>query len=117
MPTTPLYDTGQVVYLRESAAIGLIEPVRISGIMLGPDGGWLYSISASPANQAPGLYGDRRSLTNNATLWFSETELISQCDALLVAEANALKTYEQVHAQRLQICGGVPLPGETDLDG
>lgn len=104
----PLYALGDTVYLKESAALGSLEAVRIGGMMKGSTG-WLYSIqTASPSPLGSTFYGDKRSLTNGALLYFSESEFVSQCAALEIVEANLLRAYNTVHAQRIALCESNP---------
>jgi hypothetical protein len=108
--STPLYGYGQVVYLRESAALGFIEPVKISGVHLGKDG-WLYTINATLSPPSPGGFGDRRSLVNTQLLYYSEGEFVLVCDAYLLAEANAKLNYERIKTQRQALCPDNPTAG------
>lgn len=100
----PTYQEGDQVYLRESAALGFLEAVTISGIRR-INGKWAYAIRAGMARPyAATTYGDRTSLVNGATLFFTESELISVCDALDLAIANAERVLERLQAQRNSIC-------------
>jgi len=102
--SSPKYEINEVVYLKESAAIGFLESVRISGIHRFNDT-WIYTIVAGVNNpQHPPVYGDRISHVNNQTLYFSEDEFVTHCDALLLAEANALSVLKQLQSQRASIC-------------
>ncbi len=102
--STPLYDINDIVYLRESAALGFIEAVRISGVSKHHTG-WIYTLEARTAQPtAPSLYGDRISFTNRATLYFSENELLGLCDALDLAETHALSVLQKIQAQKQQYC-------------
>lgn len=113
----PKYDIGAVVYLRESAAVGSLEAVKISGIHKIATG-WVYSIAAGIAGAtAPAIFGDRITAINGATLFYTEDELLSVCDALVLVEANVLARYRSVHAQRIAICPTSINPtAGTDLD-
>lgn len=105
--STPLYDINDTVYLKESAALGFLEAVRISGIVK-QAAGWLYTIEARSAQPtAPTLYGDRIAFTNRATLYFSEDELITLCNALDLAEAHALAVLSRIQAQKQEMCGNI----------
>jgi hypothetical protein len=101
---TPQYEPGNVVYLRESAAIGHIEAVTISGLSY-YNGTWLYTIRAGRLmpTSVP-QYGDRVSMVNGQTLQFSEAELIPLCEALALAEANATIALDKIRAQRTSLC-------------
>lgn len=92
------YGIGDVVYLREPAALGQLEAVKISGVQL-VSAGWVYTISVR--NGPPdGALGDRRSGIGHQILYFSEDEFLSLHDALVLIEANALAAYNRAVAQR-----------------
>jgi hypothetical protein len=100
----PKYDINQVVYFRESAAMGHLEPVIISGMSY-YNGQWIYTIRANRALPIPvSQYGDRVNLTNGALLQFTENELVILCDALALAEANATNTLRRIQLQRVNLC-------------
>lgn len=108
--TKPLYGPGDVVYFRESAALGFIEAVKVSGVHLGKDG-WQYSINASLSPPSPGVFLDRRSLVGTQVLLYTEDELVTVCDAYTLAEANAKLNYERLKAQRQALCPDNPTTG------
>ena len=99
MATNPLYSYGTVVYFKESAALGFIEAIRISGVHQGING-WMYSINTAMGPGSPGGFQDRRSLVNTQVLYYSEDEFVTLRDAYLLAEANAKLTYDKLKAQR-----------------
>jgi hypothetical protein len=102
--TELLYDVGEVVYLRESAALGFLEAVRISGAMR-QNGRWLYSVTARPAGPtAVAHHGDRITAVHGMILYFTESEFVTHCDALSLAEANAQRQLQQLQAQRTSLC-------------
>lgn len=100
----PKYDIGEAVYLRESAAIGHLEAVIISGAMWGK-GQWMYTVRAGRAQPtAVAYYGDRITAVHAKTLYYTENELITHCDALELAEANAQRALERIQLQRAGLC-------------
>lgn len=102
--TAPKYSIGQSLYVRESAAIGFLEAVKISGVSY-LNNAWVYNIQASPSQPlAPSLYGDRTSLINGAVLYFTEDELIDQCAALTLAEARAAQVLADIQAKKNKNC-------------
>ncbi len=104
------YKVHDIAYIKESAALGFIEAVKISGVHMYKDG-WVYTISSMVANpQHASTYGDRVSFVHGQILYYSEDEFVSHCDALALAEANAQRNLERIQAQRLAIC-------PTDLTG
>ena len=97
--STPKYDVNQVVYLRESAALGHIEPVKISGMQRrGSD--WIYNIYAGTIGATnAAYYGDRRSLVNGSVLYFTEAEFVTEYEALMLTKANLEIQLEKINAQ------------------
>jgi len=100
----PKYDIGAVVYLKESAAMGFLEAVVISGITHNGSK-WMYTIRAGRA-QPTGVayYGDRITAVHAKTLYFTEDEFVTHCDALTLAEANAQRALERIQLQRAGLC-------------
>ncbi len=100
----PLYDIGDIIYLRESAAIGFLEAVKISGVMLNRQG-WIYTIEAKAGQpRAPSHIGDRITAVQGTLLYFSEDEFVVHCDALALVEANLQDQLDRVQAQRTSAC-------------
>jgi 2-keto-4-pentenoate hydratase len=96
--STPAYTIDDVVYLKESAGIGFLEAMRVSGVQLNA-GGWVYSVSVAPAYpMRAGTYGDRRLLMTGTTIYYSEDELLQYCDALQLALNVARTRYETLLA-------------------
>lgn len=110
MATQNKYSPGEVVYLRESAALGFLESVRISGAHIGVNG-WLYTVSANSAPLTSGAHFDRRSQISTQTLYYSEDEFLILCDALLLVEINAKAVYDKAKAQRQLYCPDNPTVG------
>ncbi len=105
--SSPLYGIGDVVYFRESAALGFLEAVRISGATL-RFGGWLYTINANMRPPTAGSFHDRRSLVSTEVMYYSESELVVLCEAMILAEANAKRAYDRIKAQRQLHCPDSP---------
>lgn len=104
MPTTPVYDIGDIVYLRESAALGFLEPVKISGVSLSRQG-WIYAIEAKAGlPRAPSHFGDRITAVQGMILYFSEDEFVVQCDAMALVEANLEAQLTRIQLQRASVC-------------
>lgn len=109
----PTYDINDVVYLRESAALGFLEAVRITGVHKYKDG-WVYTIGSRVADpRHPATFGDRISHVHAQTLYFSEDELVTHCDALLLAEANAMNMLQRIQSQKLAVCPTEPTAGTS----
>lgn len=103
---TPAYDIGDVLYLRESAALGHLEAVRIASIAKN-NGEWIYTVNVSAGRPAAmSHFGDRIQGIQGATLYYTENELIVLCDALALAEANAYRQLQLIQSQKDQLCNG-----------
>lgn len=104
---TNKYSPGDVVYLKESAAIGFLEPAKIHGAHLGQNG-WMYSV-----NNAIMFGGatERRSNINTQTIYYTEDEFLLLGDALVLVEANAKAAYDRAKAQRQQFYPDNPTVG------
>ena len=102
--SVPAFAVNDVVYLRESAGIGILEAVKISGIR-SHGVSWVYSIqSRSAMPDAPSVYGDRISHVNGQVLYFNEDELISQCQALTIMEDVVSRKLVQIQSMRQNAC-------------
>jgi hypothetical protein len=111
MPAQPLYDIDDILYLRESAALGFLEPVKISSMTLSRQG-WVYQVSAKISGaRAPSTSGDRISLVTGNLLYFGESEFVDQCDALALVEANLQAALDRIQAQRASACSDEPTAG------
>ena len=101
---SPKFSIGDLLYIRESAALGFLEPVKIRTILKNSSG-WLYTINAGMSGpNVPAIYGDRRLFVNGATLYLDETELISYCEALRLSIANAQANLNKLLALQTGIC-------------
>ena len=83
----PLYGPGDKPYLRESAALGYLEPIQIKSVTLAQNGSWLYSYQQGLGLLRASTYGDRRSLANGLVIWLDESELIDYFAALKLIQA------------------------------
>lgn len=82
----PTYATGDVVYLRESAALGCLESYVISGVY-SRNGSWIYTIAVNPRIiPSQFSFGERRSMVDTHILQFEECEFVDYCAALDMAE-------------------------------
>lgn len=100
----PAYAIGDIKYIKESAALGFLEAVKISGVRL-ENNVWLYNISAGVKQPlAPSLYGDRTSIINGNILYFTEDELIDECQALTLAEQRAQQVLDDIQARKNKKC-------------
>ncbi len=105
--TSPTYAVNDIVYLKESAALGHLEAVKISGVHSGQNG-WMYTINASMSPPSVGAYQDRRSMISTQILYFTESEFVPFCDALVLVETSAKLNYDNAKAQRQLHCPDNP---------
>lgn len=106
MSETPKFTVGQHVYLKESAALGFLETVRINGIYKSPVG-WSYTVAIGGREPTGArFYGDRVSLINNSVLFFSEDEFVSVCEALTLAERSLQKSLQDIQSKLASLCPG-----------
>jgi len=94
----PKFSIGSLVYLRESAAIGHLEAVRVNGIHI-YNTTWLYTTTFSRDTSI-----NRVSTVNKSTLYYSEDEFVSYCDATILAEAYAKRMYDKLKQHNETIC-------------
>ncbi len=98
----PLYEIGEVVYLAESAKIGMLESVTIVAIYADANV-WVYTLSyATRAALAPiaslPTFGDMYSKNLNYKSLANESELLTACDAYSLIEQVLVTRLEQVRA-------------------
>lgn len=104
MINTPLFGPGDIVYIRESAALGFLEPVQINGAIYSSNG-WLYTVAARASSpMTPSHYGDRVTAVQGMVLHFSEDEFVTKCDAYLLVEANLQAQLDRIRLQRESQC-------------
>ena len=100
----PAYHENDVVYLRESASIGFLEAIRI-GSIIRYNGQWLYGATNLVKNPiAPPFYGDRITVSHTGTVFYTEDELITICEALDMAEENAQRVLDAIRVQKANLC-------------
>jgi hypothetical protein len=102
----PTYTINDVVYLKESAARGFLEAVRISSINLGQSG-WIYTVNfnASRPINSP-TYGDRIVFNQGAAVYYTESEFVNHCQALSLALAYHQAAVNKLSAQLEALCSG-----------
>ena len=91
----PKYNVGDRAYLRESAAVGSIEPIYISGVQQSRTAEWYYTVTNRPQDVIH-TYGDRRSLVNNMVMYYSESEFVDVCGAIILAKAFAQAQLDKI---------------------
>ncbi len=113
MSDVPKHDIGDVIYLRESAALGFLEAMRVGGISKN-DSVWIYSLVANQLqpNQAS-IYGDRIYSTygrgqihssSGAPLYFTEDEFLTLCEALVLIRNSLQSRLLTIESQIADLC-------------
>lgn len=83
-----MYNIGDAVYLRDSAAIGFLECYAVSQIHILPGNDVVYELSSSfVAPTTTPLFGDRVTHRVRPVLNFRESELITKNDAIDLAKS------------------------------
>jgi len=96
MNQNPKYKIDDVVYLRSSAVIGFLEAAKISSMQT-YQGQWIYTIYAGGPSVVPNsTYGDRKSLLDKSTLYFTESEFVTLCEALPMMRAHLQDRLDKV---------------------
>jgi hypothetical protein len=99
---TPIFNTSDTVYLRESAALGFIEAYIVDSIIHHPNGTLTYQcITHLKPPTATMTMGDRHRGTTRRYLEFLEQDLATYCEALELAEANLSTQLATIQARRL----------------
>ena len=89
MSNAPRWSINDIVYLRESAAIGFIEGYRITNIKFDPSyNRWLYEAAIKHRGTEPNTVIDLHNLRRSEVLTLAENDLVSQTEALDIAIAN-----------------------------
>lgn len=100
----PAYDIGNIVYLRESAAIGHLEAMKVSGVSR-HGSSWLYTVATNIANPlSASHYGDKIAHVNSKIIHFTESEFVNLCDALTLCRANAARILDNLDRQIDTLC-------------
>lgn len=95
----PLFELNSTVYLKESAAAGFLEAVKVDTVQKRATE-WVYSVRFNPKLPTSALFGDRITYHNPGVVYYNESELVSYCDALELVENNL--TSRLAEAQRLR---------------
>lgn len=89
MAKAPLYDIGQTVYLRESAALGFLEAYLVKDMGYQPNGRLIYTLVTSLKSPAAvQTIGDRVTGQRTLPIRFYEEDLIGYKEALEICIAN-----------------------------
>jgi len=100
--SAPLYSIGNVVYIRESAALGFIEAYAVESIRYNQDGVPTYKLvgSLKPPNVAQSV-GDRVTGQRLLPIEFIESNLIDMCEALRLAAASLTVQLDNIESMQL----------------
>jgi hypothetical protein len=89
MAKAPLYDIGQTIYLKESAALGFLEAYTIKDMGYQPNGKLIYTLVTSLKQPAAvQTIGDRVTGQRVLPIRFYEEDLIGYKEALEIRIAN-----------------------------
>jgi len=101
MAIAPFYDIGQIVYLKESAALGFLEAYAVKEMRYEPTGKLVYTLitflKPPAANQT---IGDRITGQQVLPILFYEEDLVEYAEALELCIANLQAQLDAL--QRLQ---------------
>lgn len=87
MATAPLYNVNDPVYLKESAAVGYLERLKVQAIMMDPSGQWAYGFRQESTPEAVPTVSDRINHQFRRQVYYGEGELVDYCAALALAKA------------------------------
>lgn len=100
----PVYALGDVVYLRDSAAIGFIEAYRIQHAVYNSDGTVSYVLETSVRTPTVATFGDMVGPPRYAPLTMLETNLVSYCEAIDLALAHHQVAVSDLQAKKDSHC-------------
>jgi hypothetical protein len=83
MPNAPLYNIGDIIYLKESAAIGKLESYRIDNIIFDSSVSlWMYQVDVRQRGSESRTVLDAYNLSQRRILFFKEPEVGTFCDVI-----------------------------------
>jgi hypothetical protein len=86
-PTTPLYGINEVVYLRESAMLGFIEPAKVYRVAYDPDLNTnVYTFVYRESNLNTQIAGDANNLRTRSVITINEEDLLTFDEAIKIKE-------------------------------
>lgn len=93
------YQTGDIVYIRESAAKGFLESRKIQ-VVLQYNGEWAYGFNINERTPAAiPTIGDQINHQFKSQLYVSENELITYCEALSLNREFAARLLASIDAK------------------
>lgn len=99
-----MFNVNEVVYLRESAALGFLEAVRISTVIQERTGVFFEVNFNAKSPQVPSIFGDRNQLSSGVKVRFVESELVTLCEALGLARDYLTGRLADIEAQIARRC-------------
>ena len=102
MADIPKYTIRADAYLRTSASIGYLEKVRVASVVQVNQGSWAYGIAHAAASPgAVPTISDRINYAQSTQVYYSESELVTYCEALGLA-----KVYLEYQLAKVEIMLG-----------
>lgn len=113
--TAPRFKINDLVYLKSSAATGMLESYRVSQILqTSASSSWKYKIAIRKKYATSQTVEDQVDLQTEQPFILDETDLLTGCEAAVIMVANAKKRYDQALAMQSTLCGGsLSPPGPT----
>jgi hypothetical protein len=102
-----------VVYLRSSAQIGFLEAYKISGIFQLRNDRYVYTIDINRRPPSAQTLGDHIDLKRIQTLYFTEDELLTFCEAETLVVQNLERRLREEKARFAARCSVSPGSGST----
>lgn len=110
----PKYGIREIVYVRESALLGYLEPLKVEGVQFSPDIGknfyYFYFRKSQPSVQ---IAGDAIDLKNGKGIQIIEDDLLTYGEALSVKKNALLKELSLTNSQ-IESNTGFPTIDVTD---
>jgi hypothetical protein len=109
--TPPKFKINDLVYLKSSAATGVLESYRVSQILqTSASSYWQYKIAIRKKYATSQTVEDVVDLQTEQPFILDEGDLLTGCEAAAIMVANAQKRLTQAQAQQLALCHGAPPP-------
>lgn len=106
--SVPLYSVGDRPYLKESAALGFLEACPI-GSVHNTGNQWTYSMLATGRRDpSMPLFGERITHREDNVRYYSEDELVSEYQALVLARGYLTQRLADINSQII-----TKYPGQT----
>lgn len=100
----PKYDPEEVVYLRESAAIGHLEAYKIVNAQFTASGSVAYVLDTPVRSPTVATFGDMVGPPKYGPLILEESALVTYCDAVDLALVAAQRIVASLQAKKTSYC-------------